>query len=382
MRIFYAADHEPFPGNRLWHNNLYLPLVDLGHDVVPFDYDLSPHFAHADPQVPEHRRFISANRPRLEDALLRQISAAHREKRIDLLFTYFYSAFCRPAVIEEIRRMGISTVNWYCNGSYQFHLVSDIAPAYDFCLVPERFRLDDYRRIGANPIYCQEAANPSIYRRYPVQQEYDVTFVGQKYGERPQLIRALLDAGVNVRVWGPGWSPSQRKPTWIRTASRLRRLATPSGIRSAIRKVRGSGIRALSMHNVEFPPNVCGPALSDEELVIMYSRSKISLGFSSCGNTHLTGERILQVRLRDFEAPMSGAFYMVEYMEELEEFFEVGKEIVCYHDPNDLVEKAQYFLSNETERERIRAAGHRRALADHTWQKRLSTAFVQMGLST
>lgn len=382
MRIFYAADHEPFPGNRLWHNNLYLPLVDLGHDVVPFDYDLSPHFAHADPQVPEHRGFISANRSRLEDALLRQVSAAHREKPIDLLFTYFYSAFCRPAVIEEIRRMGICTVNWYCNGSYQFHLVSDIAPAYDFCLVPERFRLDDYRRIGANPVYCQEAANPSIYRPYPVPQEYDVTFVGQRYGDRPQFIRALLDAGVNVRVWGPGWSPSQRKLTWIRTASRLRRLATPSGIRSAIRKVRGSGIRALSMHNVEFPPDVCGPALSDEELVIMYSLSKISLGFSSCGNTHLTGERILQVRLRDFEAPMSGAFYMVEYMEELEEFFEVGKEIVCYHDANDLVEKAKYFLSNETERERIRTAGHRRALADHTWQKRLSTAFVQMGLST
>jgi len=67
-----------------------------------------------------------------------------------------------------------------------------------------------------------------------------------------------------------------------------------------------------------------GGTLSNIEMVKLYSRSKINLGFSSCGDTHKTGERILQVRLRDFEVPMSGGFYMVEYMAELEEFFDIG----------------------------------------------------------
>lgn len=113
----------------------------------------------------------------------------------------------------------------------------------------------------------------------------------------------------------------------------------------------------------------------------MYSRSRISLGFSSCGETHRSGERVLQVRLRDFEAPMSGAFYMVEYMDELQEFFEDGKEIVCYHDKHDLAEKAKFYLSHDAERERIRWAGHRRAVGEHTWQQRFRRVFREVGLA-
>ena len=96
-------------------------------------------------------------------------------------------------------------MNWYCNGSYQFDLVEEIAPAYDWSLVPEAFRLDDYRRVGANPIYCQEAANPLVYHPMPVARDLDVVFVGARYGEHPAYIRRLVDAGISVRAFGPGW---------------------------------------------------------------------------------------------------------------------------------------------------------------------------------
>jgi spore maturation protein CgeB len=95
----------------------------------------------------------------------------------------------------------------------------------------------------------------------------------------------------------------------------------------------------------------------------------------------LEGERVLQLRLRDFEVPMSGGFYMVEYAEELEDFFEVGKEIVCYEGPDDLVNKIRYYLAHEVEREAIRKAGHERALLDHTWKRRFEKAFREMGLA-
>jgi spore maturation protein CgeB len=123
-----------------------------------------------------------------------------------------------------------------------------------------------------------------------------------------------------------------------------------------------------------------GGTLSDEEMIRMYSRSKINLGFSTCGHTHQTSERIMQIRLRDFEVPMSGGFYMVEYMEELEEFFEIGKEIVCYSDQEELADKIRHYLSHDSEREAIRWAGHQRCLRDHTWKKRFEAAFLEMGL--
>lgn len=343
MRIFYASDTSPdstFQSD-LWRANLYGALVSLGHDVVEFDYDLKETFQKLDPADPSQKLFIDENRPKVTAELLRQVKRAQESKRIDLFFSYFFDACVLPEAIDEIRRLGITTANWYCNGSYQLHLVSEIAPHYDWCLVPEKFRLKDYVALGANPIYSQEAANPEVYKSYDLPVEYEVTFVGQAYGDRPEIIQSLLDKNIDVRVWGRGW------------------------------RQREAG---------QSLPAVYGGILSDTDMIKMYSRSKISLGFSACGETHRGPERILQIRLRDFEAPMSGAFYMTEYMEELEEFYEIGNEIVCYRDRDDLAAKISYYLRNDAEREAIRRAGQQRCLRDHTWQKRFEIAFQKMGL--
>jgi hypothetical protein len=371
MHIFYAAGSKPNGAlieSKVWYHNLYLPLCDLGHTVSVLDYDLEPHYTNADPSRESARQFNQVSRPRLEEQLIAQIVRVHRRKPIDLFFSYFYSTFVRPEVIQEIKRMGICTVNWYCNASYQFHLVEEIAPTYDFCLVPEKFRLDDYRRVGAHPIYCQEAANPQIYKPVSLPREYAVTFVGACYGERGEYIRYLLDRQIDVRVWGPGWSalhpPKEfaRKIRW--QASRIKS------------KILG---RSATLYPV-LPARISGAPLSDDEMVRLYSRSKISLGFSKVGETHRSSQPVKQIRLRDFEAPMSGAFYMIEYMEELEDFFDIGKEIVCYLDKHDLADKIKYYLNHDAERERIRLAGHRRAVSEHTWQKRFQRAFAEMGL--
>jgi spore maturation protein CgeB len=397
MRIFYAADKSPNSDfqSDLWRNNLYEPLVDLGHDVVEFDFDLSPTVKHCDPLIPAHKNFIEHNRPLVSQELLHQIKTAHTAKPIDLFFSYFYDACVLPEVIDEIRRMGIVTVNWYCNGSYQLYLVAEIAPHYDWCLVPERFRLNDYRAMGAHPIYCQEAANPNIYRPYDVPVEYDVTFIGQAYGDRTAYIKYLLDQNIDVRLWGQGWQKlsleqiqkAQRAAHQYRILNAGRRLLTTQGWQSVGRRVGhlfgGDDERphALRQLPVVLPAEILGGILSDLEMIQMYSRSKINLGFSTCGNTHLTEERIMQIRLRDFEVPMSGGFYMVEYMEELEEFFDIGKEIVCYTDMEDLADKIKYYLRHDSERKTIQRAGYERCRRDHSWHKRFERAFAEMGLS-
>lgn len=385
MHIFYAADNalnSLFQSN-LWRNNLYLPLIDLGHDVVEFDYDLKETFDNVDIDDPWQRSFIAKNRPKVSEALLSQLRAVHNQKPVDLFFSYFYDVCVESSAIEEIRRMGIVTVNWYCNGAHQLHKVRELSPHYDWCLVPEKFRLQDYEAMGAHPLYCQEAANPNIYKPYNLPTEFDVTFVGQAYGERPRYIKHLLDAGIDVRVWGYGWcAPSagaqtERLSPAQRLERALRKLFTSDG-----RQVLKKNLRLLCRldESIHLPPHVTGGPLDDEEMVRLFSRSKINLGFSACGETHVSGERIVQVRLRDFEVPMAGGFYMVEYLEELEEFFDIGREIVCYDGPQDLADKIRYYLAHDEEREKIRRAGHERCLRDHSWQKRLTTAFRTMGL--
>ncbi len=365
MRIFYAANDSVnlfgLRDSNIWYYNLYMPLVDIGNEVIRFDYNLSPHFQNLDFSNPKHKTFIDENRPKLEQEFLKQIKKAHSEKPIDLFFSYFYSACCSPEVIKEISKMGIVTMNWYCNASYQFHLVEKIAPSYDYCLVPEKFRLDDYKKIGANPIYCQEAANPNVYKPYNLPKKYEVTFVGQKYGDRLEYIQYLLDGGINIRVWGPNW---KKRMSWKRTLFE-----------------KSKNLNRSLLGQSPVLQRISGDPLSDVELIKMFSRSKINLGFSSCGETHKTENRILQIRLRDFEVPMSGGFYIVEYMSELEEFFEIGKEIVCYHSKEDLLDKIKFYLSHPKEREIIRQASCKRAINDHTWQKRFKDVFDTIGLS-
>ncbi len=385
MRIFYAADNSLntlFHSN-LWRNNLYLPLIDLGHDLVEFDYDLKETFEKVDMDDPWQRSFISRNRPIVSDELLRQVRKAHSEKPLELFFSYFYDACVEPSALREIRKMGIVTVNWYCNGAHQLQKVREISPHYDWCLVPEKFRLKDYEAMGARAIYCQEAANPNIYHPYHMPLEFEVSFIGQAYGERPGYIRYLLECGIDVRVWGYGWKgfvpggSLKTTPLSIRIGRAARKLFTSEGRQVLMKNLRGaSGLD----RQVVLPSEAVGGPLDDEDMVRLFSRSKINLGFSACGETHVSGERIVQVRLRDFEVPMSGGFYMVEYLEEIEEFFDVGKEIVCYRGPEDLAEKIRYYLSHDEEREAIRRAGYERCLRDHSWQKRLTDSFKAMGL--
>jgi spore maturation protein CgeB len=376
MRIFYASGVTPntaLSQSRIWYKNLYLALTDLGHEVVDFKFNLEPLIQNADFNNPIKRSFVDNNRPAAQEELLKQIRQASKEKPIDLFFSYFYSSCITKDTIQEIRSMGIVTINWYCNASYQFNLVSDIAPAYDYCLVPEKYRLDDYKRIGANPIYCQEAANPNIYKPFDVTKDHDVVFIGAKYADRALFIKEMHDAGINIRAYGPGWRRTNKKKS-------LREYLLLDYLHKLLWGIKRSRLRDRQKEIV-LPLNATGFPLSDDELVKMYSRSKIVLGFSAVGSTHLEKQRISQIRLRDFEVPMSGGFYMVEYMKELEEFFEIDKEIVCYESPGDLVEKVKYFLAHDGERETIRRAGYLRAIKDHSWQKRFTDVFSQIGLN-
>src|SRR5262249_42709229 len=133
MRIFYAVPEAATlaVGSRIWRRNLYDSLAGMGHEVIEFRYDLDQAFERIDPKIEANRIFIEENRPLLSKELLRQIRISHSQRRIDLFFAYLTDALVLPAIIDTIRRMGIVTLNWYCNASFQFDLVREIAPHFD-----------------------------------------------------------------------------------------------------------------------------------------------------------------------------------------------------------------------------------------------------------
>lgn len=374
MRIFYAAADPANPGverSQLWSSNLYRPLVALGHELIRSEYDFAAFYYNLDINDAKQAEFIRTHRPRASELLLDRVREAHRQKPIDVFFSYFYSAHVDPAAIKAIRDMGIVTINWYCNASYQFDLVKEIAPAFDHCLVPEKFRLADYRLIGAHPIYCQEAANPDVYKPYDVPRDIDVSFVGMRYGNRPFYMGELYAAGIDAYAWGPHWRDNATEDS--------EPLSTRQKLSDLKRRVLGQP-RILPLRPLPLPPSHCGPPLDDLDYIQMYSRSRISLGFTQVAVSPPGQPPIRQVRLRDFEATMSGAFYMVEAFDELTEFFEPDKEIVFFDSYEECIDKARYYLANAPARDRIRDAALKRARAEHTWHQRFQMVFRTIGI--
>src|SRR4029077_6295268 len=115
-----------------------------------------------------------------------------------------------------------------------------------------------------------------------------------------------------------------------------------------------------------------GPRLLHRDLVRMFSQSRISLGFATAGESHRAEKRLTHLRLREFEAPMSGALYLTEDQPELAEYFTPGEEVLPYPARDDLLHKARYSLAHQEQAERVRRAGLERARREHTWQQRFS----------
>jgi len=68
------------------------------------------------------------------------------------------------------------------------------------------------------------------------------------------------------------------------------------------------------------------------------------------------------------------------YLEELAEHFEPDREVGVYHSQYELLDKARFYLSHPEDAERIRQAGHARALRDHTYQRRFQQLFEALHL--
>ncbi len=77
------------------------------------------------------------------------------------------------------------------------------------------------------------------------------------------------------------------------------------------------------------------------------------------------------VNQRVFDVPACNRFLLTDYQEQIEELFEVGKEVVCYRDPGEIEGLVRYYLREEEERMHIAQRGYARAIRDHTYVSRI-----------
>lgn len=275
-----------------------------------------------------------SRRDAMNKAMLAAFRDANQRAPVDAVVGYLSGFNTAPDKLAAMADEGAAIFNFSFDDKLEFPgpMIGGryagpavLAEVVDLNLTSDPDAVVRYAVHGGLAMFHPEAADPMVYRPYEGSFEYDVSFVGAKYGWRPRFIAALARRGIRVTCFGEGWKD--------------------------------------------------GP-VPLEEMARIYSRSRINLGFAGIGHSR----RLMCLKGRDFEVPMSGGLYLTQHNPELALVYDIGSEIVTYTDEADCASMIRRLLDNPAEAAQIRTAGRARALREHTYEARWSRVFRVAGL--
>ena len=243
--------------------------------------------------------------------------------KIDLIMTYFSGAEISRSTVLECRKFGVPIVTFHFDDRLHFKGSKignqysgpySVCDAYDTNYTNAPQSLSKYSARHAHAVFFPEAANPDHFKPIATEKKYDVSFIGAKYGRRETFIENLRELGLSVECFGPGWANG---------------------------------------------------TLTEDQMVEVYNKSWINLGFGFIGDTKLTC-----IKGRDFEVPSCGVVYMTNYSRELELVYDVNKEILTYTSATDCADKINKLLKNKSNLETIGKHARQAVLSRHTWHHR------------
>ena len=315
-----------------WHASLIPDLRELG-PVTEFDYAALGYdwfeFYRQDARAARRRR-------EMNNRALAALQDAQARRHVDWMFVYasgleVHADFLR-AVTEEL---GIPVVNMCLDDkqSWTGPMLDgqrpgqvDIGSACDVSWTSARVACEWYLVEGARPIYLPEGFDASLFRPLDVARDIPVSFIGGAYGFRPAVIRYLSRRGVHLQVFGEGWNTR---------------------------------------------------SLTPDEQVAVLNRSTVNLGMG--GIVH--SEAITNLKGRDFEIPgAGGGVYLTSFNPDLAQHFEVGREILCYRNREEMVELIRHSLKNPDESRAIARRARERSLREHRWIHRYRRVLEILGI--
>jgi spore maturation protein CgeB len=311
-------------GTYNWEGVLPEALRPFGQ-VSAFDYAALGY----DPGAPD---WLS-RRDEMNAQMLAAFERANAARPVDVVAAYLSGLTVDPGILRSMAQRGAVVVNFCFDDKVaflgrlvggRFNSTAAIASSVDLNLTSDPMGAAKYAASGGLSFFHPEAADPGVHRPHDTPFEYDVSFVGARYGWRPQFIAGLRRRGVSVTCFGRGW---------------------PNG------------------------------SVATNEMPLIYSASRINLGFGGIGHSR----KLVNLKGRDFEVPMSGGLYLTQHNPELEAVYDVGREILVYRDESDCAETIRALLADPAMAHDIRTRGLARARRDHTYAARWTGVFRVLG---
>ena len=317
---------DPERGHSYEYYNFYQSLQALGHDVELFDFMTELQY------LGKH----AMNRKLLEIA---------EASKPDLAMFSLYTDQFEPDTVKQMKRH-TRTLCFFHDDTWRVEFSHYWAPQFDFFTTPDVYGERKYRALGLeNAIHFPFGCNDSTYQKVEMEKKYDVSFVGAWHPYREWLIKRLRIAGFNVKTVGYRW---------------------PDGIVS-------HEVMVKIFNETRINLNMSNSTCWDARYLLSSPRGLI--------NRIRSPKSVEQIKARHFEINGSGGFQLSYYVEGLERLYGIGTEIAVYLDPDDLLKKVNFYLTEDKLRESIADAGYARTLADHTFSQRFKRVFQRMGLT-
>ena len=198
LAVRHARSSDRFYGG-LWNSQFSAALYRLGHNVTESGVDLlsNSEFMETGDGFSPEQKVLRGN---VTQQIVDEVRTAHRNCPVTLFLCYYYNSHFEPSGFDDLHRLGITTVNFYCNSVHQFNLVDQIASRVQFSWHAEKHAREKYRNIGANPVWVQMGADPNICRPIAhVPRSNKACFVGQRYADRDRSGLRFVPAPIHRR---------------------------------------------------------------------------------------------------------------------------------------------------------------------------------------
>tara|TARA_S200000501_G_C20855786_1_gene757697 strand:+ start:1066 stop:2094 length:1029 start_codon:yes stop_codon:yes gene_type:complete len=277
-----------------------------------------------------------------EKKSLNQLIISEAEKfNPDLVFFKLFKDEIYSETLLKLKK-GFKTVNWFGDDPWRFDSFAKYyANKFTFVITTNKYSTNLYNNIGQNKvIMSQHASFPSEVPYKKVNYKYDVSFVGTKSAYRDWFIKKLRKKGINCHCFGKGWENG------LVSYEKMGNIFNTSKVNLNINNCVNYDLR-VNFHN---PKN-----LIEVLKALIIKNRKI--------HSH--------IKARNFEIPVNGGFQLTDYIPGIEDYFKIGKELMCYKDFEDALSLIKYLLKNEKEREIIKINSVIRARKQHTYSCRM-----------
>ncbi len=264
----------------------------------------------------------------------------------------------------------VKIIGWRAAPTVDYSVFRDV----DLMLTCTPLFARQMREHGVNAELMMHAFEPSILQMTNDSEARDIdfSFVGGIvlkngfHNERWSLLKCMLSA-TNLEIWGSVIEEQQTPSIADKLQWRVGRAFDLVGLDAMASKLPSLSRRQFGAEATNVMRDY-GERLHDQVVALEYfkilSRSKLNL------NKHIDCAEEFAGNVRLFEATGMGACLITDWKINLPEMFEPDAEIVAYRTPEECAEKVRYLLDHESERQAIAAAGQRRTLQDHTYEKR------------